>query len=253
MRPIRRIIVHCAATPEGGHYTAADIDRWHRARGWRSIGYHAVVLLDGTIEPGRPIEQPGAHAVGHNHDTLAICYIGGVAADGRTPKDTRTERQRAALLQQIRAWMVEHHIPVGRVLGHRELDPRKACPSFDPATLRAELLGAPAVAGSAGPEPAPPARALDPYERLADRLEQWMMDGGLRDLRGTPAESAGRSLQIEIGIPSDDVDAVLGPQTRAYLSRYLAEAAQMASAVVDLDSEGDMPRIVRHYYSGERD
>lgn len=47
------IIIHCSATRAGQDFTAADIDRWHRARGFRSIGYHFVIRLDGTIEPGK--------------------------------------------------------------------------------------------------------------------------------------------------------------------------------------------------------
>ena len=42
------IIIHCSATRAGQDFTAADIDRWHRARGFRSIGYHFVIRLDGT-------------------------------------------------------------------------------------------------------------------------------------------------------------------------------------------------------------
>ena len=40
MRPIDSIIIHCSATPEGKHFTAADIRRWHKAQGWSDIGYH---------------------------------------------------------------------------------------------------------------------------------------------------------------------------------------------------------------------
>lgn len=46
MRDIDRIVIYRSATPEGDQYTAADIDRWHRARGWSGIGYHAVIQLD---------------------------------------------------------------------------------------------------------------------------------------------------------------------------------------------------------------
>ena len=46
------IIIHCSATRAGQDFTATDIDRWHRQRGFRSIGYHFVIRLDGTIEPG---------------------------------------------------------------------------------------------------------------------------------------------------------------------------------------------------------
>lgn len=44
MRAINKIIIHCSATPEGHDYTAADIDSWHKARGWRCIGYHYAML-----------------------------------------------------------------------------------------------------------------------------------------------------------------------------------------------------------------
>ena len=53
------IIIHCSATRAGQDFTAADIDRWHRARGFRSIGYHFVIRLDGTIEPGRDVSLDG--------------------------------------------------------------------------------------------------------------------------------------------------------------------------------------------------
>ena len=50
MRKINEIIVHCTATPAGRDVSAADIDLWHRRRGFRCIGYHYVVRLDGSIE-----------------------------------------------------------------------------------------------------------------------------------------------------------------------------------------------------------
>lgn len=46
MRKIDLIIVHCSATPEGKDFTTADIDRWHRQRGFASIGYHFVIYRD---------------------------------------------------------------------------------------------------------------------------------------------------------------------------------------------------------------
>ena len=43
MRKIKEIIIHCSATKEGRNYTVADIDRWHRERGFFCIGYHFVI------------------------------------------------------------------------------------------------------------------------------------------------------------------------------------------------------------------
>ena len=47
MRKIDSIIIHCSATKVGQDFTAADIDRWHRERGFNGLGYHYVVCLDG--------------------------------------------------------------------------------------------------------------------------------------------------------------------------------------------------------------
>ena len=58
------IIIHCSATRAGQDFTATDIDRWHRQRGFRSIGYHFVIRLDGTIEPGRDVALDGADWTG---------------------------------------------------------------------------------------------------------------------------------------------------------------------------------------------
>lgn len=129
MRTINEIIVHCSATPEGQNVTAADIRRWHTVgNGWNDIGYHFVVRIDGTVEPGRPLAQPGAHCRGHNARSVGICYAGGVAADGRTPKDTRTPAQRAAMLTLLRE--LKQQFPDAAIHGHRDFA-AKACPSFD--------------------------------------------------------------------------------------------------------------------------
>lgn len=131
MRHINEIIIHCSATPEGRDYTVADIDRWHKERGWRGIGYHYVIYRNGSVHAGRPVEQIGAHCTGHNANSIGICYIGGVAADGKTPKDTRTPAQRIALRELVEELRAKY--PGATVHGHREFAP-KACPSFDVQT-----------------------------------------------------------------------------------------------------------------------
>lgn len=131
MRKINEIIVHCAATPEGKNFKAADIDRWHRERKMKCIGYHYVVDLDGTVEPGRPESEIGAHCLGHNQYSIGVCYVGGLAADGRTPKDTRTAAQKEALLALLKKLRAKY--PKASIHGHRDFA-AKACPSFDATT-----------------------------------------------------------------------------------------------------------------------
>ena len=131
MRKIDEILVHCAATPEGKNFTVEDIDRWHKARGFKKIGYHFVIYNDGSIHKGRDIEEVGAHCTGHNSRSIGICYIGGVAKDGKTPKDTRTEPQKIALLELLKELKVKY--PKAEIYGHRDFA-NKACPSFDAKT-----------------------------------------------------------------------------------------------------------------------
>lgn len=125
-RYINDIIIHCTATPAGKEVTKAEIDRWHRDRGWRGIGYHYIVHLDGSIERGRAISQPGAHCYGHNAHSIGVCYIGGQDESGR-PSDTRTPAQKESLLQLTAKLIKMYRCSVH---GHNEYSD-KACPCFD--------------------------------------------------------------------------------------------------------------------------
>lgn len=127
MRHIDDIILHCTATPAGRHVTVSDIDRWHRQRGWASIGYHFVIYLDGTVHRGRPVAQIGAHCSGHNAGSIGICYVGGLSSDGLTPTDTRTPAQCAALHRLVHELLQSY--PHATVHGHNDYAP-KACPCF---------------------------------------------------------------------------------------------------------------------------
>ncbi len=131
MRKITEIIVHCTATAEGKNFHAADIDRWHKQKGWDCIGYHYVVDLDGTIERGRAESKVGAHCLGHNTNSIGVVYIGGLATDGKTAKDTRTPQQKAALIKILTE--LKHRFPSATIHGHRDFA-AKACPSFDATT-----------------------------------------------------------------------------------------------------------------------
>jgi N-acetylmuramoyl-L-alanine amidase len=128
-RLINEIIVHCTATPEGRDVSVSTIRSWHVAKGWSDIGYHYVVQRDGAIEAGRPEAKIGAHVEGHNTGTLGIVYVGGVATDGKTPKDTRTDAQKWAL-KDLCLSLASKYPAIKKVTGHNQYA-AKACPSFD--------------------------------------------------------------------------------------------------------------------------
>ena len=136
MRTIKKIILHCSATPENRNVSVDTIREWHTSKGWSDIGYHYVIGLNGDIHKGRPVDRQGAHVRGFNKGSIGICYIGGVDADLKA-KDTRTESQRASLSYFLCNLMDKYD---GATLhGHNEFS-SKACPSFDVQTEYKDII-----------------------------------------------------------------------------------------------------------------
>ena len=166
---IDSIVIHCSSTPEGDEYFAADIDKWHKERGFKMIGYNYVIDLDGTVETGRPLTMDGAHCntaglsgKSYNKHSIGICYVGGLEATTNSKgkiipkkdangnyiaKDTRTLEQKQAMHDLVFKLMDEFP-NIKEVIGHRDTSPDKnhngkieknewikACPCFD---VRAE-------------------------------------------------------------------------------------------------------------------
>lgn len=127
MRKINEIILHCSATVEGKDFTVKDIDKWHKSRGFKGIGYHYVIYRDGTVAPGRNINEIGAHTTGHNSYSIGICYIGGLDKNGKA-KDTRTPEQKLAMYKLVSDLL--RCYPEARVGCHNEFA-NKACPCFN--------------------------------------------------------------------------------------------------------------------------
>ena len=131
MREIDRIIIHCSDSPQNRGDTVADIDLWHKQRGFKRVhkgvtyhvGYHYVILENGFVEVGRPIEVSGAHAVGHNNSSIGICLIG---------IDSFTDKQFESLKHLVNGLMENYDIMPNKVLGHYQVDKHgKTCPNFD--------------------------------------------------------------------------------------------------------------------------
>ena len=130
MREINKIIVHCSGTPEFKEFDVNDIRTWHvDGNGWSDVGYHYIVKLDGVIENGRPESKIGAHVKGNNRDSIGLCYIGGMNRDMTKWLDTRTDKQKEALLQILKD--LKQKYPGAIIYGHKDFTKKKLCPSFD--------------------------------------------------------------------------------------------------------------------------
>jgi len=138
---LKFLVIHCTATPEGREVTSGQIRHWHldpppAGRGWRQVGYTDLFHLNGGVERLVNNNEDGNvdtweitnGAVGINSISRHVVYAGGLAADAKTPKDTRTEDQKKTMLRYVQD-MIRMH-PDILVAGHNQFA-AKACPSFN--------------------------------------------------------------------------------------------------------------------------
>lgn len=148
------IFIHHSASNWG---TAEAIDKWHKDKGWKGIGYHFVIQngyptldhlrredfnsdLVGKIEKGRPLNsdewldanEVGAHVYGYNADSIGVCLI---------HKNGPYEEDMMVSLQTLVGTLVKHFgIDIENVKGHYEVEPEKPyCPSIDMDDFRISL------------------------------------------------------------------------------------------------------------------
>lgn len=121
-RTINKIIVHHSASAPST--TVADIDRWHKDRGWRGIGYHFVVLEDGEVAKGRDINKQGAHTLNHNKDSIGICVTGNFE-NYHCPK-----HRFDALIDHINKLIADYSLDWSKVFYHKEFANTACCGKF---------------------------------------------------------------------------------------------------------------------------
>ncbi len=147
--PVKFLVIHCTATPEGREVSSAEIRRWHTSpppagRGWQQVGYTDMVHLDGRIERLVDNNEDAQvdsweltnGAAGYNGVSRHVVYVGG-CDKAMQPKDTRTASQREALKHYVQDF--HRRFPQVRIVGHHDLNRGKACPSFDVSAWLREI------------------------------------------------------------------------------------------------------------------
>lgn len=133
------IIVHWSASP---HSTSVqEIRGWHRAKGWRDIGYHRIIEHESRyprafsptalIKTGRYLnndlfvstEEQGAHALGFNRTYLAVCVIA-------SPTAPASDKQKAALVITLETFLDRYQLQKNKVFLHRDVNATE-CPGDD--------------------------------------------------------------------------------------------------------------------------
>ena len=113
MRQIKKIIVHHSASDAKA--TVDDIRDWHvYNNGWSDIGYHYIILGDGSVAEGRPVNKIGAHVKGKNRYSIGICVVGNFENITPTPKQVKV------LDWKINELCIEYGIGWDAVSAHRD-------------------------------------------------------------------------------------------------------------------------------------
>ena len=136
MRAIDEIVIHSTATrPEwmddrSIEDKVSEIRRWHvEDNGWSDIGYHCIIDRDGKVGAGRPVAIAGAHARGHNANSIGVALVGGFGgAETDAFEANYTGAQEAALIRLLGELQGEYGEL--KITGHNEYS-SKACPCFN--------------------------------------------------------------------------------------------------------------------------
>jgi len=133
LREIDAVYIHAAYTPADMDVGVEEIRKWHvdpppRGRGWSDIGYHYVIRRDGTLETGRPVEIAGAHAYGHNTNSIGVCLVGGKKDNHAQFNFTKGQMDTLRLL--VEELVRDYQLQLTDVHGHNEVS-SKECPCFD--------------------------------------------------------------------------------------------------------------------------
>ena len=69
---VKYIVIHCSATRSTRDYTAEQLLRDHKTRGFRTVGYHFYIRRDGSVHPapqasGSGCALPPLEPLQHRH------------------------------------------------------------------------------------------------------------------------------------------------------------------------------------------
>jgi len=146
-KKVKTIVIHCTA----GFGSIESIKRfWKNTLGWKSVGYHRVVDVDGKIHDLAGLSTITNGVRGYNSSSIHIAYIGGVDKDNvHKAEDTRTDKQKLMIdhcISTALLWLEKNGVNIDNILvcGHRDFSTDqnkngviesweriKECPSFD--------------------------------------------------------------------------------------------------------------------------
>ncbi|MEO1614742.1 MAG: D-Ala-D-Ala carboxypeptidase family metallohydrolase [Planctomycetota bacterium] len=159
---VTKLVVHHSASPRDTT-TVADLSRWHRERGFSQIGYHQLILANGTVSAGRPESIMGAHALGANQNSLGVCLM------GNFENETPTGAQLSSLVTVLQRWTREYRLPTTSIYGHGEVPGGKTATACPGRNLKSQLQNIKLQVGQTAPKFTLETKVQDPSLKRALR------------------------------------------------------------------------------------
>ena len=130
MRSIDKIIIHCSDS-DNRRYDFDLINKDHKRKGWDMIGYNIGIDHDGIVHSLRPMNLVGAHAKGHNENSIGICLLG---------RHNFSHSQMSSLAGIVAILMKSFDVNPDNIIGHNQVNEHKTCPNFNVDLWKQEYL-----------------------------------------------------------------------------------------------------------------
>ena len=135
-REVTEVVVHATDTTRDMDVTYDVLYAWDTERGFDEVGYHLIILRDGSLQVCRNVNEIGAHTLkGHNRYSIGIAFVGGILGNRKQTEVIRSaESFTLSQFNTFEAFMRAFYqvIPGGQAWGHNDLDhTRRSDPHFD--------------------------------------------------------------------------------------------------------------------------
>lgn len=143
LRDFTEVVVHATDTTKDMEVNYDVLKAWDvTERGLSEVGYHFIILRDGSLQVCRPISVDGVHSLkGHNENSIGIAFVGGLLGNRSNREAKRSSRSFS--MEQFNTFdtfMKAFYtvVPGGQVWGHNDIDhTRRSDPHFNvPRYLR---------------------------------------------------------------------------------------------------------------------
>ena len=236
-RDITTAVVHWSETHSDSPFTARDMHTVHLANQTEELGndldalkklvalgpqaginWHYVLLRDGTIQRGRPINLDSGPWVGYTNNTVHIGFIAGYSVPFGTPNselylgsESITPQQWKSFDKFLDAFYKTY--PGGEALGHKEINPSSADPGFEVSLYVSGKYNKTTTYDN----PSEYAEAFTPEEQIT-RKPQKIKKPSASTIESSPLASDRAVADVDSTLTQEEIDASISRWRKLKLS-----------------------------------